>query len=832
MGALPDTCPGVVKLFWNALLPITCKAIDRVIMKPQQANWPSLAEMGALNTTMLIQTLVWLDFHHPETILPLLNDLSDQQLNVLRLLTLSLGLEHFSSCLAKSKLSPLSVNQKDLFHQLLKCLKTKPDYYLLRPETCTVLSPLFAASGLTVDDMKTLASERDDRQRLPLQTLLEEHLDCADADPFFDLDESRFQTWFEFLVQHTPKEALPECLGCLLRSKEPKNINYYWALLLFQRAGCDLLKVPLNITSNPHSEQWISDLPVRDYTNDPTTIHELLTYLQQHPDTLCDPDKTDRMITRLKLSPAFQAVTLLAMSAAERRALIARWHQDPARMKSLFLDRYFSLEQHYTGPWLPFMVILQHDLPTVTADADAAEVLETRVDQSMAGLQDREQLASLPPGLVTDWQNAEQLDIYGRSIHIRKKRKHASNEPSDPCSFRLKFRKKQDNTAPEPWADFTREQAVLSVLDGGKLPLQLESGLLKAGGVYRLPEARRLLSRACFIPEPLQQPFLDSVHIEPQGHTFVQVLQDTPATRHYHHYPYLINPELGLTRDSAFAGIRLYCRDSGRLWRAGIKSPDAMGVFHTQSGSKTWNPLPGYTLRRQHLFCTSTLCAWNAQIPDIAHAPAGARDFQGVMAMDKLPGDIYGERRLDWNHPQDVRRARLVELAKQFYGATLNWLRVRHDLDELDHNDPEHLHSLASELMTLYVDLFSQAFGGTNEFWTDTFRQRLPDETLKQAVRECLYWCSPQHPYVTDIHTGRFPSEVYPEHQHRDLQLLSHDLYQDGFKSHPDVVGANLGLTNMGQMVLQHLSGIFWFGVMEGVYTIQSEKNKDLSGSE
>ena len=521
----------------------------------------------------------------------------------------------------------------------------------------------------------------------------------------------------------------------------------------------------------------------------------------------------------LELSPAFQAVTLLAMEPQIRLELLAIWRENPQRMASLFIDRNFSLAQHYTGPWLPFLAIMQHDLPE-PVDTTAAVKLERYVEEYSERMGEQT-IPDFPPDLMELWQNTEKLDMYGRSIRPGQKRKHLPGTEGDSArNIRLKFRKK--DLDPEPWEDFIREQAVLSFAGSPKTAIPLESRLLQAGGVYRLPKARDILSRTCYLPGEFRKPLEESVHINPDGSASVQVLEDSPGTEHYHHYPYLIDPDSGLTRESAFEGIRLYCRDSGKLWRTGIKSPDALGVYHNQAGSTPWNPLPAYALRRESLFCTSSLCSWNRQIPDIAHAPAGMRDYQGVIAMGKLPDGIYGERRLDWSDPLDMRRARLIELGKQFYGVTLNWLRVRHDRNELDHQNSGHLKTLCSEMVTLYADLFSSAFDGDVSVWKNSLMNVLPAGTLQQAARECLYWCSPQHPYVADIRSGRFPSEVYPGHNHSDLEIQQHDLYEDGFKSHPDATGSNLGQTGWGNMTLHHLAAIFWFGVMEGVLARES----------
>ncbi len=812
---LPDICPEVVKVIWEALLPDTTLALNKLKEALSQGVTAPFREKTTHSLEYkLIYTLIWLNYHnHPETITALIGKLSENHCKSLSLLSLSLGLENFSKCLARIEAARFSSINSHLLHQLV-LMSSKIDFLYLHIELYTSLEPLFSALGISSDQLKTMASQQDDSGRLPLQVLFEEHINCATSDPLFSMDKQRFQSWLDFLLQHSPKDALPNCLEKLLSSNELKNINYYKALLKFIKAGCNLKKVCTFVKEGKDGNITLFDMPENDRNDNSQNILALLKHFQQHPDTLSLPEKTEEMMRTLQLSPAYQAVTLMAMEPQQRRELLMIWRNDPVRMESLFLDRKFSIKQRYKGPWLPFMAIMQHDLPG-PRDESTAIALEKHITGRQE-LMEETTLPQLPAHLLERWKEAEQVDMYGRSLRVGIKRPQTSDKSNGSAQeFRLKFRKK--GLESESWSDFIREQAVASFLDAPQTSLRLESELLKPGGVYRLHNIRDILSRKCYLPEAFRNSLEKCIHIDSDGSSCVQVLEDSSATEHYHHYPYLIDPASGLTRDSAFEGIRLYCRDSGKLWREGIKSPDAMGAFHNQAGSKPWNPFPGYSLRRQGLFCTSKLSAWNNQIPDIAHAPVGMRDYQGVMAMDKLPDDIYGERRLNWSDPLDMRRGRLIELGKQFYGSTFNWLRVRHDLNELNHLIPDHAQTLSNELVTLSADLFSSAFGGDVDAWKASFSEVLPAETLKQLIRECLYWCSPQHPYVEDIHNNRFPTEVYPDHNHSDLELSSDELYEDGFKDHASAKGTNLGHRDGGNIVVHHLAAIFWFGVMEGV---------------
>ena len=192
---------------------------------------------------MLVETLIWLDYHnHPETVSVLMAKLSENHRQLLRLLSLSLGLKNFSKCLAGTGLPPFSDTDTHLLHQLIHLTRGMGDLSL-DVESYTSLTPLFELSGIPPESLAKLASRRDERGRLPLQVLLEDRLGCTTSDPMFLMDKKRFQSWFDFLLQYTPKADLPQCLELLFNSEEAKNVNYYGALLKFIRAGCDLTKV-------------------------------------------------------------------------------------------------------------------------------------------------------------------------------------------------------------------------------------------------------------------------------------------------------------------------------------------------------------------------------------------------------------------------------------------------------------------------------------------------------------------------------------------------------------------------------------------------------------
>ncbi len=812
-GAHPDLHPDIVSMVFRALLPelrMTLPCIQqRLSVRPICFFNPEDKQAKRISIQLLMSTLVWLNYQgKPELINSLLQGLdAAENTDTFYTLALALRLKNVLMALPQGY-SPAASRLQDVitlsaqFYQAAEACELS--FHLISNYSSENMAHLCQLAGYTCERLALECRQKSQTSQQLLGIFFSVYQGQMPSTDLFGLDDTGFHSWLSLLLEYTPPHDLTFHLNRYLAGGYCRNMLFYSIFLQFVQAGCELKAVD-RAETNSSKESFHSDFPWEDCRDSPDLINELLLWFQQTPDTLNSPESAQNMFDKLKLSHTYQALTLRAMPREKRLVLLKQWRANPARMKQLFLDREFSFEQSYTPGWLILLITMQDDLPKPPDFCHEARDLEERV-ASYVGQVHKSTVQPLPVHMLEYWKEAHSVDKYGRSLRLCK-RKHSETDNTD-YGVRLKFLK--SNHA-ESWEEFVREQAVLSALDNGVVS-PIAGQRLIPRGVFKAADIQHILTNGEYLPQQLSRDLLNSIHIDNDGATYVQVFSDTAKTQHYNHYPHILSPPHGLTRETSLQGHRLYMLASGQLWRKGLKSPDAIGGFHNSEGNKSWNPLPAYTVRRSIFLCTSTLCNWNGQIQDIAHDPVGMRDFQGVIALDALSGDCYGERRLHPDSPLDYNRIRLVELAKQFHGAIFSWLKCRHDAQELIHTNPQHAATLKEEIVTLAADLFSEAFGGSHEKWLQCLSD-LPQEVLDQAVRECLYWCGSQRPFLDDIKNHRFPDEVYPQHAHRNLHTPSVEelCYAQNHEK------GNLGRPEGGRLALNHLSAVFWFCVMEAV---------------
>ncbi len=667
--------------------------------------------------------------------------------------------------------------------------------------------------------VQLMANQQDGLGRLPLDRFYRHNSRVLGFWSVFDEDEYLIQGRRDLLLTHTSRENLARCMTAFLQSDNPKNINWFrdFLTLHIQSGGQWDKSVALNtklaIDDDDYRGRLSRNAPIFEQA-----IQRVVDLFRKEDGILSCPEKVIRLLDFIEecgLPVKYRAMVLSMLPISQQQHVLSELITEE-RQKAIFIEQKYQVKYrgHHFYPWHLIALGLHGNIvPRYTCE-DASRLSVSLLAQVShhQQLHPKESAAALPPGLVHQLQEtctAGQTVIYGRSLAI----------PFTGVKggyLRFKFLKKQYEKI-EKWEDFIREQVHLDFFREHKNVLGLESALLKPKGIYRLENADEQL-RAWGLPES----FLASLALEQDGSACLQVFEDEPATCLYHYYPYDVSGGEGLSRQASFNGIRMFARDAGRLWRREIQAPDTLSTFHSESDGRGWVPTPFFGGSG----VAGTLGEWNAQnYPNISPAPVGMRDWADVRAFNEHEFTTFGMGYMgfmlrDANQPERYGQLRISELGRVFYGLVINWLRVRHDIHELDYCNEDHIRSLEYELVIIASDLFGPAYGLTGKMMNEAINSFFPKEARRRAAIEAAYWCDPDSKYVEDIRENRFPDEVYPDHPTRDLNKSEveycHKYLSDkGITPFSCMKGVNLGV-NSGTFPLIHLDSLYWCSLLQG----------------
>ncbi|UYM17530.1 hypothetical protein [Endozoicomonas euniceicola] len=786
------------------LLRSLLSSLDPVLV-PSISSVTSRSVTAALHSQRAITQLCLLEAHarsHQQQILPELQKLSETQREHLLLCAFVLG-------------------QGQLFDLLTQTLKKSPEKILNQTfdQGANVLHLLASAIADTLyggcaarfgglntysPDYETLfrllpaellANQKDNSGATPLAKLYSHHTWLINETRLFWADVDLFRARRNQLLRLTSREHLGDCMQNLLNGTRSTDFQWFGEFMqLFQHLPEGSFK-PVSLK------------PKSNFCKRASLLQEVVDFLGMNPSALKDRNKALQLITlmeELNLPTRYQVQVIRVVSPPVQQYIFEELAKMPGG-SSLFVERKFEVSSsgRYFYPWHLISLGIGFDPVTASDMTYSAPLLE-----AVAEYKQKHQKASVPE-LPEHWEkeltHCNKIEVYGRSVAF----------PSEavPKGFRRFKFLKQQAISPEKWEDFIREQPHLAFFRQNQAALGLESSLLKPGGIFRLTDARQKL-KACGLPDST----LADIAFEADGSTYLQIFDDEENTSLYHHYPYETDGVEGLSVAASFAGIRLFARDAGRLWRHNFQAPDSLTAFHNTSDQRAWIPTPYFGGQST----LGTLGAWNAQdYPNIAPAPVGMRDWADIRVFSEHSTTHFGmNSSFDATRPDVQKQLQVTELGKAFYGLVLNWLRVRHDTGDLDYESPDQMNQLSGELATIAADLFGTAFGIEPEKMKALIKEEFPQEALSRTVLECGYWCDPDCRYVQDIRNHRFPEEVYPNYPGQGLEKWHDDLNRKnltdkGFKRSAKAKGPNLGV-DQGAFPLIHLDSLFWFAMFTG----------------
>ncbi|WOG26589.1 hypothetical protein [Endozoicomonas sp. 8E] len=667
---------------------------------------------------------------------------------------------------------------------------------------------------------ETLANQRDNKGATPL--LLLYHHQCAQlASAAMSGAEDRqlARARRSALIKLTASGHLIDCMQDHLDGKFPLNINWFFEFLQLYRSPPPSTYRAVSLRSTEYSlyEQLIhKPLPrAREL------LQPIINYFELHPDTLRNEQQTLELIKLMRqngLPVEYSAQVLRFTTADMQKKLLGHLSATADDRNSLFIERRYDVSYDGKPYYYPWHLIGLGVGGRCAPDPDRFYCQGFR--HAVAEF-DRKHPKETVPQISRLWEaelvNCRRIKTYGRSL--------AFPSSEVPQGYRrFKFLKQQSGST-ENWHDFVREQPQLDFFRTHKEKLGLESALLKPRGIYRLTDALDKL-KACRLTEET----LAAIALEPDGSALLQVFDDEKDTHLYHHYPYEAGRVDGLSVQASFDGLRLFARDAGRLWQHNFQAPDTLSSFHSAANERGWVPTPFFGSQ-----CVpGTMGEWNVQdYPNIAPAPVGMRDWADIRSFSEQTFSSFGMRKLycvtDCERQGELR---ITELGKAFYGLVINWLRVRHDTDNLDYKNSVQTNQLQEELVTIAADLFGSAYKMSTGTMKARISQEFPAESLRRAALECGYWCDSEIRYVQDIKSGRFPVELYPDHPNQsfDRERLNPDnenFTDRGFIRSSRAKGPNLGV-NSGTLPLPHLDSLFWFALYTG-WRLQEPSRRSAS---
>ncbi|WP_422474335.1 hypothetical protein [Endozoicomonas sp. ALB032] len=656
---------------------------------------------------------------------------------------------------------------------------------------------------------ETLANQRDNKGATPLLLLYRHQCpQLASAAMSGAEDRQLARARRSALIKLTHSGHLIDCMQDHLDGKFPLNVNWFFEFLLLHRYLPASTNRAISLRSTEYSlyEQLI-DKP-RPHARE--LLQSVINYFELHPDTLRDEQQTlelIKLIHRIGLPVEYSAQVLRFTTGDMQKKLLGHLSATADDRNSLFIERRYDVSYDGKPYYYPWHLIGLGVGGGCALDPDM--FYSERFCHEVAEFGRKHPKESVPEisGL---WEaelliNSGYIETYGRSL--------AFPSAEVPQGYRrFKFLKQQPGST-EGWHDFVREQPQLDFFRTHKDKLGLESALLKPRGIYRLSNALNKF-KAC----GLREETLAIIALEPDGSALLQVFDDEKDTHLYHHYPYEAGRVDGLSVQASFDGLRLFARDAGRLWQHNFQAPDTLSSFHNAADERCWTPTPFFG----NQCVPGTLGEWNAQdYPNIAPAPVGMRDWADIRSFAEQTFSSFGMKKIycvtDCERQGELR---ITELGKAFYGLVINWLRARHDTDNLDYKNSVQMKQLQGELVTIAADLFGSAYKMSTGAMKARISQEFPAESLRRAALECGYWCDPKLRYVKDIKSGRFPVELYPDHPNQsfDRERLNPDnenFTDRGFIRSSGAKGPNLGI-DTGTLPLPHLDSLFWFALYTG----------------
>lgn len=776
------------------------------VLAPSISSVSSQSVTNALHSQNAITQLCLLEVHaqsHQQQILPELQKLSPAQREHLLLCAFVLGQAQLFDLLAQTLTKPPEEILNQTFDQGTNVL------HLLASAIADTQYGEEAACFTGLDSYspdyeklfnllpaERLANQKDNTGATPLAVLYRHHTYLVTATPLFGKEVDLFQTRRNHLLKLTSKEHLGDCMQNLLSGMRSTESGWFAEFVqLFQNLPEGSFKSAL---LNPNS----------DFGERVTLLQEVIEFLEMNPSALKDKEKSIQLIAlmqELKLPVEYQVQVIRVASLNIQKHIFEHFAKLPGG-RSLFVERNFKVRSIPGGNYHPWHLI---SLGVGTECAVASNTTYTaplvKAVEEYSQSHQKSSVPELPEHWERELTTCPKIEVYGRSMAF----------PSEavPKGFRRFKFLKQQAVSPEKWEDFIREQPHLVFFRQHQAELGLESSLLKPKGVFCLRNAREKL-KASGLPDST----LADIAFEADGSTYLQIFDDEENTSLYHHYPYETDGVEGLSSAASLEGIRLFARDAGRLWQHQFQAPDSLSFFHNTADQRGWVPTPYFGGQRT----SGCLGEWNAQdYPNIAPAPVGMRDWADIRAFSEHTRANFGQSSdFHASGPDAHKQIQVTELGKTFYGLAINWLRVRHDTDDLDYKNSKQMNQLAGELVSIAADLFGNAFGMEPEQMEAFIRQEFPQEALSRAALECGYWCDPKYRYVQDAKSRRFPVEVYPDYpkQTREWCFLSpntKNLTDKGIWRSPKAKGPNLGVNN-GNFPLIHLDSLFWFAMFTG----------------
>ena len=610
----------------------------------------------------------------------------------------------------------------------------------------------------------------------------------------------------------TPK-TYADCMHTLYEQRRPVNFNWFGLFLDFlkaidkQQVSSTALPCLLNLPGSMETRSGLIHKPNKEHI---IALQTIVSTLWESPNSVCSQKPVVTLLKEMwakKLPVSFQMQVLSKVPQIIQASTLspeALGHKD---WQALFIEKnYQSFAATCTFyPWHLIALSLQGNCAPQVCGNITAELMQSVTSFATDHPKDIER-KELNATWLSDLNVCDNIIFYGRSL--------AFPSSAAPGQFiRFKFLKQYPTGLVENWDDFIREQSQNAFFQKNKQKLGIESGLLIPKGLYRLPNARTFLNN---INTPKSN--LADIAVEPDDSALLQVFCDDWNTPLYHHYTYDVKGANGLSVAASFEGIGLFARDAGRLWRAGLQSPDTLSCLHDTADDRRWVSTPffgGGDL-------PGTMGSWSAHdYPNIAPAPVGMRDWADVRAFAEYKTTAFGMRNLyfDTTIPEIQNQLRIAELGNTFYGLVINWLRVRHDTNRLDFENPQHIQELTKELTAIAADLFGNAFGMTPEQMGAAISESFPIEALQRAAKECAYWCDPKFRYVQDIREKRFPDKIYADHPTRSfgkyLRPDTKNLTDKGLRASLQSKAPNLGV-NTGVLPLCHIDSLLWFCMLTG----------------
>lgn len=284
---------------------------------------------------------------------------------------------------------------------------------------------------------------------------------------------------------------------------------------------------------------------------------------------------------------------------------------------------------------------------------------------------------------------------------------------------------------------------------------------------------------------------------------------DTPEEAPYERYVYQASPG---EKELALKGLAHFAHDFGVLWSMDIIGPDTCSAFRLVDSEKgrEYAFLAPYS----GLSNIGSIEQWNGfstDFPNIGLYPFGTRDMGDCLTVRQLEARkrAYGVQHFS---PEQVRnRLRFEKLTKSAWGIVLEYGRTFPE--KLEHNNPEKVAEVQSEITGLLLELFCPAFGFSQELGLSLLEEL---GLISQLAREMCYWMSSA--YVDDLNEGRIPESAYPNYEgerteHLLVSFQRKHLKPEGFMANGDSV--QLGGRN-GQNPLMAMDALIAHVLSEG----------------